>query len=201
MQSVENERPLSDPVSDTSAAAMAEDRHLGFEARKFALETLVKIYLEQSNGSRALVVSHTRVMLTLSLAAMAGLVTVLAAMLRGGSPQVVGWIQPLPAGLALSGFALLVASALWATKALSIAAQVATKLLQDPFPTAHKELEEMFGAKNEDIVLDRLVATVQLHIADTAPGNNFSVYATASLIAGIILAAASFAFPFVANGD
>ncbi|MGI6246952.1 MAG: hypothetical protein ACOYJQ_14490 [Pseudochelatococcus sp.] len=176
-----------------------EDRRLGFEARRFALETLVKIYLEQSNGSRALVVSHTRVMLTLSIAAMAGFVTVFAAMLRG-SPQAAGWMQPVPAGLALSGLGLLLASALWAAKALSLAAKVATDLLRDPFPTARRELEELFDARNEDIVLDNLVATVQLHIADTMPSGNFSAYATISLVAGTTLAAASLVLPFVMTG-
>lgn len=189
------------PAPEARTAETArEDRVLGFEARKFALETLVKIYLEQSNGSRALVVSHTRVMLTLALAAMAGFVTVFAAILRTGNPQMAGWMQPIPAGLALSGLALLVASALWATKALSLAARVATNLLRDPFPTARKELEEMFGARNEDIVLDNLVAAVQLHIADTAPGGSFSTYATISLVAGTTLAAASLVFPLMAAG-
>ena len=180
---------------------MAEDdRRLGFEAKRFALETLVKIYLEQSNGSRALVVSHTRVMLTLAIAAMAGFVTVFAAMLRAGSPGAAGWMQPAPAALALCGLGLLVASALWSTKALSLAAKVATDLLRDPFPTARKELEQMFGAKNEDIVLDNLVTAVQLHIADTIPGNNFSTHATISLVAGTTFAAASLVFPFVLPG-
>ncbi len=176
-----------------------EDRRLGFEAKKFALETLVKIYIEQSNGSRALIVSHTRVMLTLAIAAMAGFVTVYAAVLRS-DPQAIGWIQPIPAGLALCGLSLLVASALFAIKALSLAAKVATDLLRDPFPTASKELEIMFGAQDEDVVLDNLVATVQLHLLDTVPGNNFSTLATISLLAGIALAAASFVFPLIAGG-
>lgn len=188
------------PVPDASAPAPPEeDRRLGFEAKRFALETLVKIYLEQSNGSRALVMSHTRVMLTLAIAAMAGFITVFAAMLRG-HPQAAGWMQPLPAGLALCGLGLLVASALWATKALSLAAKAATNLLRDPFSTARKELEQMFGAKNEDVVLDNLVATVQLHIADTVPSRNFSAYATVSLVAGTTLAAASLVLPFVLIG-
>ncbi|MFC0216767.1 hypothetical protein ACFFJ7_00010 [Pseudochelatococcus lubricantis] len=186
------------PVSDAPAMP-AEDRRLGFEARRFALETLVKIYIEQSNGSRALVVSHTRVMLTLAIAAMAGFVTVLAAILRG-NPQAFATSQPVPAGLALCGLALLVTSALWATRALALAAHVATSLLRDPFPTARKELEEMFGARHEDVVLDNLVAAVQLHIADTAPARNFSTYATISLVAGATLAAASLVIPFVTIG-
>lgn len=194
-------------VADTAAAAAAaaaaisqEDRRLGFEAKRFALETLVKIYLEQSSGSRALVVSHTRVMLTLSIAVMAGFVTVFAAMLRTGYPQAAGWMQPLPAALALSGLGLLMASALWSTKALSLAAKVATHLLRDPFPSARRELEEIFDAKSEDIVLDNLVATVQLHIADTAPGNNYSAHATKALVAGTTLVAAFLVFPFVTIG-
>lgn len=187
--------------SGPPAAAMAEeDRRLAFEARKFALETLVKIYLEQSNGSRALVVSHTRVMLTLSLAAMAGFVTIVAAMLRTGTAETSGWLQPVPVVFALAGLALLVASALLATKALAVAAQTAANLLHDPFPTARKELEDMFGTKNEDIVLDRLVATVQLHIADTVPSNPFGTFATVSLVAGTALAAASLVLPFVGSG-
>lgn len=187
-------------VSDAPAPAMpAEDRRLGFEAKRFALETLVKIYIEQSNGSRALVVSHARVMLTLAIAAMAGFVTVVAAILRG-DPHAVGSIHPVTAGLGLFGLALLVASALWATKALSLAARIATNLLRDPFPTARKELEKMFDAKNEDIVLDNLVATVQLHIADNVPSNNFSTYATISLVLGITLAALSLVVPFVTGG-
>lgn len=173
------------------------DRTLGFEARKFALETLVKIYLEQSSGSRALVMSHTRVMLTLAIAAMAAFVTVYAAMLRGAA-QVPEWIQPVPAGLALGGFALLIISALLATRALSLASEVATGLLRNPFPTARRELETMFDARHEDIVLDKLVTTVQLHILDTVPGNNFSAFATISLIAGTALAAGSLLFPLVA---
>lgn len=185
------------PASEAPIATMtSQDRELRFEARKFALETLVKIYIEQSNGSRALVVSHARVMLTLAIAAMAGFVTVVAAILRG-DPNAVGSIQPATAGLGLFGLALLVASALWATKVLSLAANIATNLLRDPFPTARKELEEMFGARNEDIVLDNLVATVEHHIADNVPGNNFGTYATISLVLGITLAAASLVVPFV----
>jgi hypothetical protein len=176
---------------------LVEDRRLGFEAKMFALETLVKIYLEQTNGSRSLVVSHARVMLTLSIAAMAGFITVLAAILRAGYLQAAGWLQPLPAGLALSGVGLLMASALWSTRALSNASKVATNLLRDPFPTARKELQEMFGAKNEDVVLDKLVATIQLHIGDTVPSKNFSTYSTLALIAGATLIAASLVCPFV----
>lgn len=187
--------------ADAPAPVMlVEDRRLGFEAKMFALETLVKIYLEQTNGSRALIVSHTRVMMTLSIAAMAGFVTVLAAILRAGYLQAAGWMQPIPAGLALGGVGLLMASALWSTKALSNASKVATNLLRDPFPTARKELEEMFGTKSEDIVLDNLVSAVQLHVADTVPSRNFSTYATLALVVGVALIAASLVFPFVAGG-
>ncbi|WP_210270061.1 hypothetical protein [Aureimonas mangrovi] len=178
------------------SALTIEDRRLGYEAKRFALETLVKIYIEHTNGSRALLMSHARIMLTLAIAAMAGFITVYAAMLRS-NPAGLDWIEPIPAFLALSGLALIVTSALLSSRALSLAAKVATDLLRDPFPTAQRELREMFDAKNEDIVLSSLVATIQLHIADTAPKNNHSVYATMSLIAGTILAAASLVVSFV----
>jgi hypothetical protein len=166
------------------------DRTLGFEARKFALETLVKIYLENASGSRALIVSHTRVMLTLAIAAIAAFVTIYAAMLRGAASTVAG-IQPVSGNLALGGLGLLVASALLSTRAIALAAKVSTDLLRNPFPTARKELEMMFEARNEDIVLDNLVATVQLHMLNTATSRNFSIVATVTLIGGTTLAMGS----------
>lgn len=140
-------------------------------------------------------------MLTLSLAAMADFITVVAAMLRSGASEMAGWTQPLPVAMALFGLSFLVASSIWAAKALSRAARIASTILRDPFPATHNELAEMFGSKHEDVVLDKLVETVQLHIARTLPSNGFSTYATVCLVSGTALAAASLIVPFVSAGQ
>lgn len=60
----------------------ADERRFAFEARRLTIETLVKIYLEQVSVSRGLVTVYLRLMFTLSLGALAGVITLYGAVLR-----------------------------------------------------------------------------------------------------------------------
>jgi len=59
-----------------------DKRRLAFEARRLTLEILVKIYSEQFAASRDRATIYLRLMFTLSLGALAGVITLYAAMLR-----------------------------------------------------------------------------------------------------------------------
>ena len=60
----------------------SDERRLAFEARRLAVETLIKVYLEHVTHARHLVTAHLRLMFTLSLGALAGVVTLYGATLR-----------------------------------------------------------------------------------------------------------------------
>ncbi|WCM23655.1 hypothetical protein NDK50_22640 [Paraburkholderia bryophila] len=68
-----------------SHAQALEDRQPHFEACRFAIDTFVKIRLEPIEGARLLLTSHLRMMFTLLLGALAGLITLFASILRFGA--------------------------------------------------------------------------------------------------------------------
>jgi len=62
-----------------------DDRRMRFDARRLALESFVKIHLEHVTGCRQLLLAHLRMIFTLSLGSLAGLVTLYASVMRFGS--------------------------------------------------------------------------------------------------------------------
>ncbi|MGV8294745.1 hypothetical protein ACV36C_38550, partial [Pseudomonas aeruginosa] len=68
-----------------SPSPSPDERRLEFEARRLNIEALVKIYLEQVSSSRNLVTVYHRLMFTLSIGALAGVITLYGTMLRFGT--------------------------------------------------------------------------------------------------------------------
>ncbi|WP_205584535.1 hypothetical protein, partial [Pseudomonas aeruginosa] len=77
-----------------SLSPSPDERRLVFEARRLTIEALVKIYLEQVSSSRNLVTVYLRLMFTLSLGALAGVITLYGTMLRFGTSASISMITP-----------------------------------------------------------------------------------------------------------
>lgn len=120
---------------------------------------LIKIHLEHAEGSRLLLVSHSRMMFTLSLGALAGVVTLFAAVLRLGGEKVLATATPLEIILAATSMALLVCGCLIATNALRAAASAAVDLQANPFWNAEAHLDALLkpDETDEKAVLGNLV--------------------------------------------
>jgi hypothetical protein len=165
-------------------------RRLRFEAKRFAIETFVKIHLEHAEGSRLLLVSHSRLMFTLSLGALAGTVTLFAAALRQSGPPSIALLGLAPIVLAALSLAFLVTAAILATRVLHSAASAATELLRQPFPNAERELEEAFDNEfsNEQTILDRVASTILLRLKKETAHQPRTIGITLFLIAGLCAA-------------
>ncbi|HEJ1874583.1 TPA: hypothetical protein SLV52_003098, partial [Pseudomonas aeruginosa] len=112
-----------------------------FEARRLTIEALVKIYLEQVSSSRNLVTVYLRLMFTLSLGALAGVITLYGTMLRFGTSASISMITPLEVVLAIAALAALVTSALLSARALQKSAFDVAPLLHNPFPSADSVID------------------------------------------------------------
>ncbi|MEZ7186093.1 hypothetical protein QVM19_31795, partial [Pseudomonas aeruginosa] len=77
-----------------SPSPSPDERRLVFEARRLTIEALVKIYLEQVSSSRNLVTVYLRLMFTLSLGALAGVITRRRQKLSA-TPDLSGTVLPL----------------------------------------------------------------------------------------------------------
>ncbi len=132
------------------SASQTDERRLAFEARRLTIETLVKIYLEQVSVSRRLVTVYLRLMFTLSLGTLAGVVTLYGAILRFSSPanfEVITLLEVISAVMALGA---LVTSALLSARALQQSAFDVAPFLRDPFPTAGTVIDSIFQSKELD---------------------------------------------------
>ncbi|UTN84055.1 hypothetical protein NMC41_19305 [Pseudomonas aeruginosa] len=129
---------------------LPDERRLVFEARRLTIEALVKIYLEQVSSSRNLVTVYLRLMFTLSLGALAGVITLYGTMLRFGTSASISMITPLEVVLAIAALAALVTSALLSARALQKSAFDVAPLLHNPFPSADSVIDSIFDADDID---------------------------------------------------
>jgi len=134
------------PVAD----AGVELRKLRFEARKFALETLVRIHIDQTAGTRGLVAGHLRLLFGLSIGALASAMTVIGALLRTGM-LAFGYPDDLPR-IVLVGLCpvLLTMGAIIALVQSRRTAKLSAELLRDPFPRAEAEVERLMRVDEAD---------------------------------------------------
>ena len=142
-------------MSDTAL----EERRIRFEARRLSVETLVKIHLERIEGARQMLLNQVRLMFTLSLGALAAIVTLYGAMLRfqsSGSASVYSKEQIVLAGVSLC---FLVLSALMASWTLHRSNMAAANLLANPFPGGEDNLGALFDDQaDERAILVNLAA-------------------------------------------
>jgi len=171
-----------------------EERRFAFEARRLTLETLVKIYLEQISVSRGLVTVYLRLMFTLSLGALAGVVTLYGAILRFSVSASLDMITLLEAGAAITALGSLVASAMLSARALQHSAFDAAPFLHDPFPNAGSVIDSIFELKDldEQQILERLYFAIG-KVVEHQPTLRVSTrVTTVLLIFGLLMTGASF---------
>lgn len=171
-----------------------DDRRLAFEAKRLAVETLVKIRLEQVGSAHRLATSHLRLMSTLSLGALAGVATLYGALLRFSPAVVINTATIIHAAVSLSALPVLVASALLSARALRRGAAEAMPFLRDPFPNAKSEIESIFEQEglDEDEVLKRLYIAIDKGIESQPTFDIGSSLSTSLMILGLLLAGTSF---------
>lgn len=179
-----------------------EERRIRFEAKKLAVEVLVKIHLEHLQGSRILVMNHYRLTFGLSLSAVAGLVTLYAAALRFGAELGSDPTSLLRIGLGIFAVSCLVASAMLATRALRKVASLSAHLLRNPFPGAEAELAQIFedNSTDEGTIVQNILKVMKLR-ADSEPAFNHTTGKNTLLLAfGVIFGLAPFVviWPFPA---
>lgn len=169
-------------------------RRLAFEAKRLAVETLVKIHLEQVTGAHRLATTHLRVMFTLSLGVLAGVVTLYGAMLRFVSPTEFHAITIYNWVLAIAALAALVASALLSARALQQAASATMPFLRDPFPNAGSEIGSIFESDelDESEILRRLYFAVSKGVESQAILKVDARLCTTLMIVGLLLTGISF---------
>lgn len=171
-----------------------EERRIRFEARKLAVELLVKIHLEHLEGSRHLVMNHYRLNFGLSLSAVAGLVTLYAAAIRLGAELGSDPGSLIRIGFALLAIGCLVASAMLATRALRKLASSSAHLLRDPFPNAETELAEIFEnpSADETSIVRNILQVMKLRVESEPAFNHTSGRNTFLLVLGVIFGLAPF---------
>jgi hypothetical protein len=178
----------------TDADLALRERALRLEARKLSVESLVRVHLESVSGTRQLVLGHQRLMFTLSLGTLAGVITLFAAALRLGGPQMLP-LPPLPAALALVALAALTASALLSAATLQQATRQASRFLREPFPGASAQLARLFSADaGDETAIVASVLDVLEHRVQAEPVVEPRTWWTTSLLlAGVTATAAAFA--------
>ncbi|NCE83678.1 hypothetical protein [Pseudomonas sp. Q1] len=171
-----------------------DSRRLAFEARRLAIETLVKIYLEQVDASRNLVTIYLRLMFTLSLGALAGAVTLYAAMLRFSAISSLEAITLLEAICAVLTLGVLVSSAFLSARALQQSAVDAAPFLHNPFPNAGTVIDSIFQSNDldEQQILNKLYFAINQSIEHQPALRVSARLTTALLILGLFLAGISF---------
>lgn len=172
----------------------AEERRFAFEARRLTIETLVKIYLEQVSVSRGLVTVYLRLMFTLSLGALAGVVTLYGAILRFSVAASLDMISIAEAIIAVMALGALVTSALLSARALQQSAFDVAPFLHDPFPNASSVIDSIFQSKelDEQQIVDRLYFAIG-KIVEHQPVLRVSTrLTTVLLILGLLLTGVSF---------
>lgn len=127
---------------DESEAPSEEDaRALRFEARKFALETLTRIYLAQLEASRNLRVGHVKLTFGLSVGTLAGFLTLISAFARF-MDDFPTWPADM-GGLLVLGFGLgpLLLAAIVAISQYRATVERTADLLLRPYPKAEAEFQ------------------------------------------------------------
>ncbi|MBC2659085.1 hypothetical protein H7A76_26910 [Pseudomonas sp. MSSRFD41] len=171
-----------------------DERRLAFEARRLTVEILVKIYLEQVAASRHLATVYLRLMFTLSLGALAGVITLYGAILRLSSSEVSNLVTLQVAVVSIAALSALIASALLSARALQQSAFDAAPLLHNPFPSAVTAIDEIFNHEglNERKILGKLYFTISKTIEDQPALRVKARVTTILLIAGLLLTGVSF---------
>lgn len=167
-----------------------EERRLAFEARRLAAETLAKVYLEHTQGARQLVMAHLRQMFTLSLGALAGIITLYGTILRFGSANSISAITYYEIALGILGLAALIASALITASALQRAAFDSVNRLSYQAP----EIDVIFRdeALNENEILLKLYVAVSKGLETQVLFKRETRWSVGLLIAGLLAAVTSF---------
>lgn len=145
-----------------------EARKLRFEGRKFALETLVKLHLVQSEATRNLRVGHVKLTFALSLGALAGFLTLISAFAR--------FVDDFPTWPNDRGGLLLLALGLGSLMAAAIVAilqyhatvERSADLLLRPYPKAEAEFQSILSEQSldETAYLDRLSTILRTRTQD-----------------------------------
>lgn len=171
-----------------------DERRLAFEARRLAVETLIKVYLEHVTHARHLVTAHLRLMFTLSLGALAGVVTLYGATLRVGIANGIGTLDRLEVATGLVSLASLVASALLSATALRRTAIIAVSFVRDPFPKVASEIASIFelGSLDENDVLRKLHHTIDKGLEGPPMFEVEVRWSTSLLVFGLLAAGLSF---------
>lgn len=172
----------------------SDERRLAFEARRLAVETLVKIYLEQVAHARHLVTAHLRLMFTLSLGALAGVVTLYGATLRIGIAHGIGALDRVEVMTGIAALAALVASALLSATALRRAAFDAVSFVYNPFPKAISDIAAIFETRDLDEleVLHKLYVAFGKGVEDQPTFKVQAGLSTTLLVVGLLVAGLSF---------
>lgn len=168
------------------------ERTLRLAARKLSIETLVRVHLECVSGTRQLMLGHQRRMFTLSLGALAGAITLFAAALRLGGPQMLP-LPPLSAALALLALAALTGSALLSAGTLQGATRQASRFLREPFPDAGHELGRLFS-DDETAIVSCVLDVLERRVKAEPVVEPRTWSTTLLLLAGVSATAAAFAF-------
>ena len=135
-----------------------EARKLRFEGRKFALETLTRMYLAQLGGTRNLSIGHVKLTFGLSLGALAGFLTLISAFARFTEDYPV-WPEDRTAILLLAcGLGSLLIAAVVAILQYRATVEQSAAQLTRPYPDAEAEFLDILSAPDLDETdyLDRL---------------------------------------------
>jgi hypothetical protein len=145
-----------------------EAQKLQFEARKFSLEMLIKMYLTQLEATRNLRVGHVKMTLALPFGALAGFLTVLAALARFTDDYPVWPEDRLALILLFVALGSFLTAAVVAISQYRAAVDRAADQLFHPYPGAETEFEDiLFGrANSEEAYLDRLSIILQARTQD-----------------------------------
>lgn len=172
---------------------LSDERRLVFEAQRFSLEMLIKIHLEHTEGSRLLLVSHSRMMFTLALGALAAVVTLYAAVLRLGGEKALMTATISEIALAVASLVLLVTGSLLATGGLRTAASSAVDLQANPFRNAEPFIEGLLqpSVKDEKVVLDNLVEALARRLESEKPHPPKTLLISCCLFLGLAFACLS----------
>lgn len=167
-----------------------EERRLAFEARRLAAETLAKVYLEHTQGARQLVMAHLRQMFTLSLGAIAGVITLYGTILRFGSENSINAITYYEVALGVFGLASLIASSLITASALQRAAFDSVNRLSSQAP----EIDVIFQDEklNENEILLKLYGAVSKGLEPQILFKRETRWSVGLLIMGMLAAVTSF---------
>lgn len=181
-------------IEPTAIDIALRERALRLDARKLSVETLVRVHLDSVSGTRQLVLGHQRLMFTLSLGTLAGVITLFAAALRLGGPHML----PLPPGsaaMALVALAALTASALLSAATLQTATRQASRFLREPFPGGSAQLAQLFSdeAGDETRIITTALDVLERRVQAEPIVEPRTWWTTSLLLAGVAAAAAAFA--------